>query len=50
MKSKLIALEDAVKLVPSGSSIAFGGSILRRQPMAFVREMIRQGKKVWYVL
>ncbi len=45
MKSKLMALEDAVKLVPSGSSVAFGGSILRRQPMAFVREMIRQGKK-----
>lgn len=45
MKSKLTTLEDAVRRVPSGSSIALGGSILRRQPMAFVREMIRQGKR-----
>ncbi|MGE4531058.1 MAG: CoA transferase subunit A [Acidithiobacillus sp.] len=45
MRSKLISLEEAVKLVSSGSSIAFGGSILRRQPMAFVHEMIRQGIK-----
>ena len=45
MRSKLISLEEAVRLVPSGSSLALGGSICRRQPMAFVREMIRQGKK-----
>jgi len=45
MKSKLTDLKTAVEQIPSGSSIALGGSILRRQPMAFVREMIRQGKK-----
>ena len=35
MKSKLVSLSEAAALVPSGSSIAFGGSILRRQPVAF---------------
>lgn len=45
MKSKLVSLHDAVALIPSGSSIAIGGSILRRQPIAFIHEMIRQGKK-----
>lgn len=44
MRSKLMELKDAVKLVPQGSSLALGGSICRRQPMAFVRELIRQGK------
>lgn len=44
MKSKLVDLSTAAGLVPSGSSIALGGSILRRQPMAFIRELIRQGK------
>ena len=45
MKSKLVSLSEAAALVPSGSSLALGGSILRRQPIAFVHELIRQGKK-----
>jgi len=45
MQSKLTDLTTAAKLVPSGSSIAIGGSILRRSPAAFVRELIRQGVK-----
>lgn len=45
MKSKLVDLSTAAKLIPSGSSIAVGGSILRRSPAAFVRELIRQGVK-----
>ena len=44
MKSKLVSLSEAAALVPSGSSLALGGSILRRQPIAFVHELIRQGK------
>ncbi|WP_158782377.1 CoA transferase subunit A [Pantoea sp. BAV 3049] len=43
MKSKLIALPDAISRIPSGSTVALGGSLLRRQPMAIVHEMIRQG-------
>jgi len=45
VKSKLVSLYEAAKRVPSGSSVAFGGSILRRQPVAFAHELIRQGKK-----
>lgn len=43
MQRKLIGLSEAARLVPSGSSIAIGGSIIRRSPVAFVRELIRQG-------
>jgi glutaconate CoA-transferase subunit A len=50
VKSKLVDLSTAAKLVPSGSSIAVGGSIIRRQPVAFVRELIRQGVKDVHVL
>lgn len=43
MKSKLTTLPDAVSRITSGSTVAVGGSLLRRQPMAIVHEMIRQG-------
>lgn len=43
MKEKLVSLEEAVSRIPSGSRIALGGNIMRRQPNAAVREMIRQG-------
>ncbi|HEY0207940.1 CoA transferase subunit A [Acerihabitans sp.] len=42
MKSKLTTLPDAVSRIPSGAAIALGGSLLRRQPMALVHELIRQ--------
>ncbi|OON41877.1 hypothetical protein BTJ39_01590 [Izhakiella australiensis] len=45
MKSKLTTLQDAVTRIPDGASIALGGSLLRRQPMALVHEMIRQRKQ-----
>lgn len=43
MHRKLIGLSEAARLVPSGSSIAMGGSIIRRSPAAFARALIRQG-------
>jgi len=43
MKSKLVSLKDAVARIPSGASIAVGGSLLRRQPMAIVHELVRNG-------
>jgi len=43
MKSKLTTLTEAASRVTSGSTVAIGGSLLRRQPMAMVHEMIRQG-------
>ncbi|MGP4140271.1 CoA transferase subunit A [Sodalis praecaptivus] len=45
MKSKLTTLSDAVARIPAGASIALGGSLLRRQPMALVHELIRQQKR-----
>ncbi len=43
MKRKLMTMDEAARLVPSGSTVAIGGSIIRRSPAAFVRELIRQG-------
>ena len=45
MKVKLTSIEDAVSRIESGSSVAIGGALLRRQPNAIIREMIRQGHK-----
>ncbi|MBI2987364.1 MAG: CoA transferase subunit A [Deltaproteobacteria bacterium] len=41
-KQKLLSLEEAVSLIPSGSAVALGGLGLYGAPMGFVREMIRQ--------
>ena len=50
MQRKLMQLSDAARLVPSGSCITIGGSIIRRTPVAFVRELIRQGVTDLHVL
>jgi glutaconate CoA-transferase subunit A len=42
MKEKLTDLSEAVRRIPSGSRIAIGGSIERRQPTAIAREIVRQ--------
>lgn len=42
-KEKLSKLEEAVALIPSGSTVAVGGLGLYGAPMAMVREIIRQG-------
>lgn len=43
--SKQLTLDELVRRVPNGASLALGGSFLHRGPFAFVRELIRQGKK-----
>ena len=43
MKDKLVDLGTALAPVNSGSVLALGGSLLRRQPNAAVRELIRRG-------
>ena len=42
---KIMSLEEMAALVPDGASLALGGSFLHRGPFAFVRELIRQGRK-----
>lgn len=45
MNDKIISLSEAVRLIPDEAHIALGGFTCQRHPMAFVYEMIRQGKK-----
>lgn len=44
-RSKLIALEEAARLVPDGARVALGGFAVYQKPMAFVRELVRQGRR-----
>lgn len=43
--SKKINLWEAASIVPDGALLALGGNALHRSPIAFVHELIRQGKK-----
>ncbi len=44
--SKIISLEEAVaEFVHDETHLSFGGFTMQRHPMAFIREMIRQGKR-----
>jgi glutaconate CoA-transferase subunit A len=43
MQDKVIGLHEAARLVQPGDTLALGGMTLYRRPVAFVRELIRQG-------
>ena len=43
--SKMVSLAEAARLVPDGSTITIGGTLLHRTPAAFVRELARQGRR-----
>ena len=49
MTSKLIELTQAAALIPDGATISFGGFTTQRHPMAFVYELIRQGRRDLYL-
>jgi glutaconate CoA-transferase subunit A len=42
MQDKLVNLREAVQCVPSGCTLALGGTTLYRRPVAFVKELIRR--------
>lgn len=42
MRVKLTSVAEAASLISSGDTVAVGGSLLRRQPLALVRELVRQ--------
>lgn len=44
-QEKVCSISEAAKLVHDGDRIAFGGFAVYQRPMAFVRELVRQGKK-----
>jgi glutaconate CoA-transferase subunit A len=50
MRKKQVSLEQALAPIESGSVLALGGSLLRRQPNAAVRHLIRRGIKDLTVL
>jgi len=43
--SKVIGLDEAIAMVPDGSRLALGGFAVYQKPMAFVRALIRQGRR-----
>ena len=45
MSNKILRLEEAAALVKDGDTVAFGGNVLHRSPMAITRELVREGKK-----
>ena len=45
VEDKRITLEEAVKLVPDGSNLFWGGFGFQRPPMAFAHELVRQKKR-----
>lgn len=45
MSKKLVSLKEAATLVEDNDMLALGGNVLHRAPMAFVRELVRQGKR-----
>ncbi|MCL6447801.1 MAG: acyl CoA--acetate/3-ketoacid CoA transferase subunit alpha [Armatimonadetes bacterium] len=44
-KPEKVTLQEAIRLIPDGSTITFGGFTIWRRPMAAVYEMVRQGKQ-----
>lgn len=45
VEDKRITLEEAVKKIPDGAHIGWGGFGYQRPPMAFAHELVRQGKR-----
>jgi glutaconate CoA-transferase subunit A len=45
LKTKLVTMMDAISRIHDGAHVAIGGSLVRRHPMAAIREIIRQNKK-----
>ncbi len=43
-KARFTSLAEAAAAVPSGCRVAIGGAMVM-PPMAFIRELVRQGKK-----
>lgn len=47
---KLVGLAEAAGLVGDGAVVALGGALSYRQPMALVRELVRQGRRDLHVV
>lgn len=49
-RARWVSLEEAVASIPDGASIAPGGFMLGRAPMALIFELVRQGKRNLHVV
>lgn len=49
-KNKVMSLQEMVSTIPDGCMLAVGGGLSLREPMAIIRELIRQGKKGFHVV
>jgi glutaconate CoA-transferase subunit A len=45
MNDKVTGLEEVIKSIPNGATLALGGNTLHRAPVAAVHEIVRQGKR-----
>ncbi len=45
MNTKIKVLREAINLIKDGMTIAIGGNVLHRAPMAFIREIVRSNKR-----
>ena len=48
-KPQQLTLKEAVALINDGDFLTFSGFTIWRRPMAFVYEMVRQGKRPAFV-
>ncbi|MGX8710197.1 CoA-transferase [Clostridium sp. KNHs216] len=44
-RTKLVPIAEAIAKIPDGAKVAIGGSLIRKAPMALIREIVRQKKK-----
>jgi glutaconate CoA-transferase subunit A len=44
VRDKTMSLSEAAQLIPSGCTLGLGGLMLRRHPMALIRELARHGR------
>src|SRR6266446_8808802 len=49
-EQKQVSLADAAAIVQDGMTVAIGGGLSWREPMAFLRELIRQGRRDLHVI
>jgi glutaconate CoA-transferase subunit A len=49
-EQKQVSLADAAAIVQNGMTVAIGGGLSWREPMAFLRELIRQGRRNLHII
>ncbi len=45
MREKVLSLQEATRFVKNGSTLGLTGPVLEDEPVAFLRELVRQGTR-----